>query len=188
MGLANTSELDEVVWNEYSKDWERLAYESEMLKAKFLNQTLEDFVGIGTTDFPEGLDRMAMAKQRVNQSFFRSSVLASYNQKCCITGLNIPELLVASHIVPWSIDTQNRTNPCNGLCLNALHDRAFDAGFISVSMGYKIVVSEELKSFVSNVAVQDLIQKCDGKDLLLPDRFSPSKEFLEFHWANIFKK
>lgn len=47
-----------------------------------------------------------------------------------MSGLAEPRLLIASHIVPWSKDKTNRLNPSNGLCLSAIHDRAFDQGFI----------------------------------------------------------
>jgi putative restriction endonuclease len=63
---------------------------------------------------------------RVNQQFFRAVVLAAYDGKGCVTGLAVPELLVASHIVSWAEDPKQRMNPRNGLCLNALHDRASD--------------------------------------------------------------
>lgn len=68
--------------------------------------------------FPERRTHEAVIRTRVNQSFFRAAVLAAYNVRCCVTGLSIPELLTASHIVPWSADVKNRTNPRNGLCLN----------------------------------------------------------------------
>ena len=58
-----------------------------------------------------------MVKQRVNQWFFRRAVLAAYGARCCITGLDVPQLLVAGHIAPWSKDKQNRVNPQNGICL-----------------------------------------------------------------------
>ena len=77
-------------------------------------------------------ERETIVKTRVNQELFRSAVLSSYDDACCITGIDLPPLLVASHIVPWSKDPRERLNPRNGLCLNALHDRAFDRGLISV--------------------------------------------------------
>ena len=39
-----------------------------------------------------------MMKTRVGQYFFRMTVLNSYENRCCVTGLKQPELLVASHI------------------------------------------------------------------------------------------
>ena len=132
VGLGNTSKLDEIIWNEFNSDWNSLAYESELLISKFTNQPIEKIVEINGDDIPAGKERESTIKARVNQSFFRSTILSSYNLKCCITGLSITELLVASHIVPWAKDEKNRLNPHNGLCLNSIHDKAFDKGFISI--------------------------------------------------------
>ena len=60
-------------------------------------------------------------KTRVNQNVFRQIVLANYNKKCAITGIDIPDLLVASHIIPWSKNEEERLNPENGICLSALY-------------------------------------------------------------------
>lgn len=100
VGLGNTSKLDENIWNEFNNNWENLAYESELLIAKFSKKTIEETVHIEAADLPKGKVREAIIKARVNQYFFRSAILSSYNQKCCITGLGITELLVASHIIP----------------------------------------------------------------------------------------
>ncbi|MBI1811627.1 MAG: hypothetical protein HY035_06690 [Nitrospirae bacterium] len=107
VGLENTSKLDENIWNEFNNNWEKLAYESELLIAKFSKKTIEETAHIEATDLPKGKVREAIIKARVNQYFFRSAILSSYNQKCCITGLGIAELLVASHIIPWAKDEKN---------------------------------------------------------------------------------
>jgi predicted restriction endonuclease len=59
-----------------------------------------------------------------------------------MSGLSDSRLLIASHIVPWSSDKQIRLNPSNGLCLSAIHDRAFDKGLMTLSDDLKIVISE----------------------------------------------
>lgn len=115
VGLGNGSKLDEIVWNEFNGNWEKLAYESELLIAEFQNKKVEEIIDDELFEFPIGTERDAIVKQRVNQNFFRSTVLSSYNLKCCITGLSIPEFLVASHIIPWKKDANNRLNPHNGL-------------------------------------------------------------------------
>jgi len=125
-GLVHGSKLEEEVWNEFNGDWDLLAFESERLIAEFQEKTLDAEFPLDILNFPEGLDKESVIKTRVNQDFFRSTILASYNSKCCITGLSLPELLVASHICPWAMDKNIRTNPHNGLCLNTLHDKAFD--------------------------------------------------------------
>jgi len=93
-GLANASILNEQVWNEFNNDWNNLAYESELLISKFTNQPIEKISDINIDDIPFGTEREAIIKQRVNQSFFRSTILSSYNLKCCITGLSITDFLV----------------------------------------------------------------------------------------------
>lgn len=188
VGLGNTSKLDEIVWNEFNSDWNNLAYESELLISKFTNQPIEKVSEIDITDIPVGREREAIIKQRVNQSFFRSTILSSYNLKCCITGLKISDLLVASHIVPWSKDEKNRLNPHNGLCLNSIHDKAFDKGFITITTEFKVKVSKYLNDLKKDNAVSDLFLKYENHAIILPDKFLPSRVFLEYHHQNIFKK
>lgn len=186
VGLGNGSKLDEVVWNEFHGNWEKLAYESELLIAKFQNKKIEELIGAEISEFPIGQDKLSIVKQRVNQNFFRSTILSSYNMKCCITGLSVQELLVASHIKPWSQDETNRINPHNGLCLNSIHDKAFDKGFITVCTDYKLKVSKYLFDFNNDPAISEFFFKYDNKFIDLPDRFLPSKDFLEWHSKNIF--
>ena len=118
VGLANASKLDKTVWDEFNNNWENLGYESELLISNFANEPIEKTSQIDIDNLPLGKEREAVIKARVNQSFFRSTILSSYNLKCCITGLSIPDLLVASHIIPWVRDDKIRLNPHNGLCLN----------------------------------------------------------------------
>jgi putative restriction endonuclease len=131
-GLAHGSKTEEEVWNEFNGNWEKLAYESELLIAKFAQKSIEETSEIEIEDLTEGIERQALVKQRVNQSFFRSAVLSSYDFKCCITGLSIPDFLVASHIIPWAKNKEQRLNPRNGLCLNSIHDKAFDISMIKL--------------------------------------------------------
>jgi len=187
VGLGNTSKMDEIVWNEFNSDWGNLAYESELLISKFTNQPIADVSEINLSDIPSGKERDAIIKQRVNQNFFRSTILSSYNLKCCITGLSITDFLVASHIVPWSVDERNRLNPHNGLCLNSIHDKAFDRGFITITTDYKIKVSKHLFDLQKETAVVDLFMKYENQKINLPDKFLPTKEFLDYHFHNIFK-
>lgn len=108
--------------------------------------------------------------------------LAAYNSTCCITGINNPDLLLASHITPWSTDEKNRLNPTNGLCLNALHDRAFDKGLLSISSDdYTIMISSKLK--VGNIpeSVRTNFLEIEKQSIRLPDKFLPSKDQLKIH-------
>lgn len=154
-GLVNGSKLEEDIWNEFNGNWDKLAFESEQLIANFQNKQVEEIQEIDLKNLPEGKERETVIKARVNQNFFRSAILSSYNLKCCITGLSIPDFLVASHIKSWSKDKENRTNPHNGLCLNSIHDKAFDKGFITVTSDYKILVSNYFDNYSNEKAVND---------------------------------
>lgn len=187
-GLVNGSKLEEDIWNEFNGNWDKLAFESEQLIANFQNKKVEEIQEIDLKNLPEGKERETVIKARVNQNFFRSAILSSYNLKCCITGLSIPDFLLASHIKPWSKDKENRTNPHNGLCLNSIHDKAFDKGFITVTSDYKILVSNYFDNYSNEKAVNDFFKKYENHKIILPDRFLPSKEFLEYHQKNIFIK
>ena len=188
VGLAHGSKLEEDVWNEFNGNWDKLAFESEKLIAAFQNRTIEELEFININDLPKGEDRERTVKTRINQHFFRSAILSSYNLKCCITGLSIPDFLIASHIKPWSKDEDNRTNPHNGLCLNSIHDKAFDKGFITVTPDFKVLVSKFFDHYSDEQAVNDFFKKYDNQKINLPDRFLPSKDFLDYHYNEIFKR
>lgn len=187
-GLVNGSKLEEEIWNEFNGNWGKLAYESEELIAKFQNKEIEEIEEISLENFPRGKDRETTVKTRVNQNFFRSTILSSYNLKCCITGLSIPDFLVASHIKPWSKDEENRTNPHNGLCLNSIHDKAFDKGFITVTTDFKVIVSKIFDDHSNEKPVNDFFIKYNNHSIIKPERFLPKKEFLDYHFNNIFIK
>lgn len=183
VGLSNRSKLDEEIWNEFHEDWSKLVLLSAELIAKREKKKLVDVVDKEYR--PEGVDVLRSVKQRLNQGFFRMSVLAAYENTCCITGLKVPELQIASHIVPWSVDKKNRTNPHNGLCLNALHDKAFDKGLITISKDYKIIVSRQLNK--EDSAIKNLLMRYHNKSMIKPHKFLPELEFLEYHNDSIFK-
>lgn len=187
-GLTHGSVLEEEVWNEFNGNWDKLAFESEKLIAELQNKNIEEFEAIDIGDLPKGEDREAVVKARVNQSFFRSTILSSYNLKCCITGLSIPDFLIASHIIPWSRNEEHRTNPHNGLCLNSIHDRAFDKGFITITPEYKVLISRYFDDYSDDIAVNKFFKRFQNRPIILPDRFLPSKSFLDWHYSNIFKK
>lgn len=185
-GLPNTSKLDKEIWEEFHSNWEELAYQSELLIAKFNNRPVDESSDIDISDLPLGDERESLVRIRVNQTFFRRSVLSIYRGKCCITGLEIPSLLVASHIVPWRLDEGNRTNPQNGLCLNALHDRAFDKGLITITPSFKVKISHLIAKSNNQELTDTYFLRYQDSEISLPDKFFPAKEFLSFHNNEIF--
>src|SRR5215469_13496078 len=94
-GMAHGAKGEIEVWKEFEADPEALAFESERLLARFSHRSLEEIAEIDERELPkEGLERERLVRVRVNQHFFRATVLSAYDRKCCITGLAVPELLV----------------------------------------------------------------------------------------------
>ncbi len=186
-GLVHIGKLDAEIWNEFNRDWNRLVLEASRLKAELgkdndLGYEMDTDIAI-----PQGpSEKEAVRKTRIHQGFFRDSVLSSYEQTCCITGLRIPECLVASHIVPWSVSERYRTDPHNGLCLSATFDRLFDRGLITISEKLEVVISSRLRG-LDDRRVLEIVCRYHGSPMVRPKRFLPSPHHLKWHRANVFQ-
>lgn len=190
-GLGNASSLDREVWDEFHADWERLAVECALLNQHLLEGRAEP---VSAPESDETFDlndysgetRQVLTEQRIKQNFFRRAVLASYRGRCCMSGLSDARLLIASHIVPWSKDKANRLNPSNGLCLSAIHDRAFDKGLITLTDDLRIVLSGALRNSVDQFAIE-VFSCLDGEKIQMPERFVPNLDFISRHRNEIFQ-
>lgn len=182
-GMVNASKLDREVWQEYMNNWDEVFMEGERLLAQRKHTTVEELYNIDLDEYKvkEGLEAERKVKVRVNQSIFREVVLTNFNNQCCITGIGITELIVASHIAPWSADNKNRLNPQNGLALNTLHDKAFDKFLITVTEDLKIRISSKLHRYKDVLSIQQNFIAYEGKSLLLPKKFYPNVDFLKMH-------
>lgn len=138
----------------------------------------------------EGEDIISETKRRKGQEYFRRMILANYGFRCALTGIDIPQLLLASHIIPWKdISHKNeRLNPCNGICLSALYDKAFDKGLITISPdNYSIILSSSLREYESQEYYDRHFGCIDGRQIFTPNDFKPSKDFLAYHRDHVFK-
>lgn len=99
-----------------------------------------------TAAMPKTTEAERLVVQRVGQGLFRGALLDYWQGKCCVTGLDVPELLRASHIRPWAqCETdEQRLDVFNGLLLAPHIDALFDAGLISVTDGGSVLVSMSL--------------------------------------------
>ena len=184
-GLKAASSADRAMWEEMHGDWEAFAVDAKKAMAE-----LEDGAP-GLLDLEEPIDYIGqdleiLTTARIGQSFFRAAVLGAYNERCCITGLSLPRLLIASHIVPWRDDELNRVNPRNGLLLSTLHDKAFDAGIITINEDMQVQVSPAY-SGNKDTFYSATIEAFDGKPIRLPEKFSPDAEFLAYHREQVFQ-
>ena len=70
----------------------------------------------------------------------------------------------------------------NGLCLNALHDRAFDRHLMWIEDNYVIRFSRKFgEAADANNETVRWLKSFDGARLLLPKKFAPDTEFLKRH-------
>ena len=179
-GAQHTSKLDKEIWKEFFDNWEELVVESEILIDKHKSSDEKQ-------ELKPGKEKERIVKTRVNQSFFRSTLLASYNNKCCITGITNSDFLIASHIVPWSVDSTNRLNPRNGILINALHDKAFEYGYITIDTDYKVIVCNELLNS-KEPSTNEYFNNIHKRNLILPSRFLPDIEFIKYHNQERFRQ
>ena len=68
-GASHGSKADEKIWNEFNSDWNSLAFESQQALVELQGHRCEQIEA--TEPLPEGRNRLALVKARVNQSFFR---------------------------------------------------------------------------------------------------------------------
>lgn len=176
-GLPNTSQLDREVWEEFYGRWEALA---DATPSALVEAVVEEDAAIPETE------RAALVVLRRGQQFFRNAVLSAYGGECCVTGITHGALLRASHIVPWKERKETRLDPANGLCLNALHDAAFDRGLITVGEDWTLKVSGRVRGVRPQETWQGFFARFDGAIVKRPERWEPAGEYLEWHRGRVF--
>lgn len=181
-GLANGVKQVQPIWDEFIHNQEELVFESEKILAEYKHETIEEAYPEIVFDLKDlkGEVKIRAVKTRVNQSVFRQMVLKTYVNQCAISGINLPELLVAGHIIPWSENDHERLNPENGICLSNLYDRAYERGLICIDTNYKILLSKRLKAEVSRDFYEQFFGRFENQLIRLPKTYQPRKEFLEY--------
>lgn len=189
-GLGNTSRADREIWEEHHTNSTKFVLETEAAFQEVMQRQSdyhelpieEEILSIlGSTE------RSAMRKYRIVQGNFRAAVLTSYEFRCAICNLNLPQLINASHIIPWSKNEERRADPTNGLSLCALHDRAFDRGLLTLDEAFCVVVSSRANVETSSHLQTVTFAEAEGKPITMPVRFSPDQVALEYHRTNIFR-
>lgn len=199
-GLGNASRADRELWDRFRADSEAVADAAETAWAELGLDRAGDskplasqadrsqVTGLEGPELPSGeTESVALVHIRRVQGFFRASVLVAYENRCAITGIAHPNLLNASHIIPWKNDQARRADPTNGLCLNALHDRAFDRGLITVDERMKIVVASSLLEGDHPDFHRAAFADIHGQPLKPPVRFHPDMTAMAWHRDHVFK-
>ena len=189
-GMDGGTKIVQPIWNEFFHNQEELIFLSERILAEKENQTIETKFDDLLFDIKDlkGDTKIREVKTRINQNVFRHIVMANYSGKCAISGIDLPELLFASHIVPWAKNEQERLNPENGICLSALYDKAFDKGLIGVNEQYQILLSEKIKKRKNKDFYGQYFASLENKSLILPQKYLPRKEFIQYHLDMVFEK
>lgn len=186
-GLSHGSKADGQVWDEFHSNWEALALESQLALQRLGAETFGD-EDLESPVFPGDKPSEATRPVRVRlvQQFFRESVLSSYDFACTICELRLRNMLNASHIIPWSVDTARRADPRNGLSLCAFHDRAFDRGLIAIDERLRVTVSQQAKIDDPPKFHHVGLLEIENRPIRLPERFHPDADALAYHRENIF--
>lgn len=192
-GLTGAAKQDREIWDEFQSSPSRFGAESEQIvhdlftddETKEVDFLSREKVRIVAPSGPTEVE--TTVKTRRGQQFFRQAVINAYDVRCCISGINVPRFLVASHIKPWGKFPAERLNPKNGLCLSSLHDAAFDAGLITLDENLKVVLSKRLKSFFPQPALEQNFTPFEGRVIRLPEKLAePDRNFLSYHRGCVF--
>lgn len=182
-GLGHVAKMDRVIFEEFKHDWGGLSYQAEKLTGLnlFDADPLQGAKPLSTLTNVNTVSR--------ERHFFRRSVMAAHENTCCVSGITVPTVLVASHIKPYNKcrTSDERTDPTNGLCLNSFYDKAYDQGIITVDPYYKIRVSMKVREKYPQEACERWLYCLEGKTINMPERFRPDPKYLEYHTYNIFK-
>jgi putative restriction endonuclease len=200
-GLTGASKLDRIVWDEFRENSAVLGPVSEGAFRQLFSARESDDVdlvkGVGVRVRRERIpvpptgptEQQATVYVRRGQQFFRQIILNAFEGRCCITGIDLRDLLVASHIMPWGSFPDARLDIQNGLCLSRLHDAAFDKGLITFDDDYRLVLSRELKAHLPHTALEQDFVAYAGQPITAPSKqLGPRKDFLAFHRAKVFRR
>jgi len=144
-----------------------------------LEDDSEVFFFLGTINNPllNSTQKQDMLNVRIGQRRFRKSVLDFWGHRCAVC--NAKSFLNAGHIKPWKVaDDSERLDVFNGLALSPVYDKAFDVGFITFDNDGRIVISEQLKPDIENLAIT-------GKERINGLNFRHQK-YLEYHRSEIY--
>lgn len=126
----------------------------------------------------EVLDRLSTVKTRGSaQKAFAEAVKTNYGFRCALTAIETRDFLVASHIVPWSVDQSIRLDPSNGICLSLLVDKAFEKGYLSINDDFTVSINWDKVG--GDGALRDQLGIYNGKPITQPSSCPPKLEYLQ---------
>jgi len=183
--LGNVSRADRTLWDAFNANPEAVAADAEAAQVRLTGREVAPLEA--ELELLEGpTETSRSVRTRRVQAFFRVTVLVSYQNRCALSGIALPELLNASHIIPWAADTRRRADPRNGIALNALYDRAFDRGLITFDEAFRTVLSSRLRGGHPPPLHRQALLSLEGRKLRLPNRFAPDPAAMAYHRERVF--
>lgn len=185
-GKSHGAKSDKIVWDRYIgagrlKSLDRLMTDAEaILSETGIRPTV---VGLAGVSEPQDTDGLTLVRRRRHQAYFRETVMQMYDRRCVVTGLAVSSLLEVAHIIPWSENEALRLVPANGLTLNPLIHRAYDAHLIGIDGDMKIHVARDLIA-ASDGKLLDLFNGLNGASLRLPPNVAPNPDYLSEHFRH----
>jgi len=196
-GLPGASNLDREVWSEFHDNLNEAAPASEeamrqlfgVSEGSELEVLPKEGIRIRKLPHDGPTEAVANVKIRRGQEYFRDAVLNNFGGRCGISGLAVRDLLIASHILPWSQHPTERLNIRNGLCLSRLHDAAFDRYLISFDTKLRLLLSPRIKAELPQRSIAENFGAFAGEPLIFPDDAQPPEpKFLAEHRAKFLAK
>ena len=124
----------------------------------------------------------------VRSAGFRQAVMQIYDYTCAVCALNIrassgESVTDAAHIIPFSVSYNDDIR--NGMSLCKLHHWAFDAGLISVSETYQVIVSP---SMTEQGPTASMLARLRDRQIWLPiGEYRPAPEALAWHRQKVMR-
>ena len=128
-------------------------------------------------DADEIFSKMSIVEARLGQGRYRAALMGEWEGKCALTGIECTEMLLASHIKPWSAckTKREKLDVANGLLLSANVDALFDRFLISFEDDGSLLVSPKLPGETIKLSGLDRFTKLRKKPL------PASATYLKYH-------
>lgn len=184
-GFGNGGAHARRIWDLYTDDPEKMIASAKRIIQDGIvgcqsNSDSESIIMAGSLDIEKGSYREYNRKYRVNQNRLRDATLLCSHDTCCVTGINDPSILVASHIKPWSVCTPDEmTDVHNALCLNTFHDKLFDRYRMTINESMEIIYDPKLEEHIPDKLYRNMIMEYN--EVKVNDMNRPDPKYIAYH-------
>lgn len=187
-GFSHGSKLDPQVWNLYVGSDREISLDKLIEDCRLIGQKIdipidnavfgivEETIPVSTTEEEQ------VVKIRRGQAYFRQTVLCRYRYRCVVSGLNLPQMLEAAHILPWSDNETLRLVPQNGLALLPSLHKAYDLNLLGIDADGVVHISDALMDRSEEEPLKDFFKKISGQKIIVPSTVQVNREYLDLRY------